>query len=118
MKSFDDCRLYTFVDTAYLHGRAPELIARQLCDGGADVIQFRAKSSTADDIRRVAEKILSITRAAGVPLVINDFPDVARELGADCCHLGQEDFFDAGFTHVSQLRGNPRPVRGPRLENH
>jgi len=25
MKSFNDCRLYTFVDTAYLHGRAPEL---------------------------------------------------------------------------------------------
>ena len=39
MKLLADCKLYAFVDTAYLHGRAPELVAQQLCDGGADLIQ-------------------------------------------------------------------------------
>ena len=39
------CRLYAFVDTAYLHGRDPALVAQQLCDGGADLIQLRAKNS-------------------------------------------------------------------------
>src|SRR5437762_279193 len=29
MKPISDCRLYAFVDTAYLHGRAPENIAEQ-----------------------------------------------------------------------------------------
>jgi len=29
---------------------------------------------------------------------------LAQELGADFCHLGQEDFFDRGNTHVSALR--------------
>ena len=103
MKSLNDCRLYTLVDTAYLRGRAPELVARQLCDGGSDVIQLRAKHASRDEVERLAEKILPITRRAGVPLVINDHLDVAVALGAECCHLGQEDFFDAGFTHVSQL---------------
>ena len=104
MKPLTDCKLYTFVDTAYLHGRAPELVAQQLCDGGSDLIQLRAKKSSADEIRQMAEKILPITRRAGVGLVINDHDDIARELGADFCHLGQEDFFGAGCKHVDQFK--------------
>ena len=104
MKPLTDCKLYTFVDTAYLHGRTPEFVAQQLCDGGSDLIQLRAKNSPPDEIRRMAEKILPITRRAKIPLVINDHLEVARELGAEVCHLGQEDFFDAGFKHVSELK--------------
>jgi len=51
----------------------------------------------------MAEAIVPVTRAANVGLVINDHLDVAREVGAEFCHLGQEDFFDAGNSHVSQL---------------
>jgi thiamine-phosphate pyrophosphorylase len=107
VKLLADCKLYTFVDTAYLHGRAPESIAQQLCDGGSDLIQLRAKHSPPDDIRRMAEKILPVTRRANVGLVINDHLTIAREIGADICHLGQEDFFDAGHKHVSEIR-NPK----------
>jgi thiamine-phosphate pyrophosphorylase len=103
MKPLADCKLYTFVDTAYLNGRAPELVAQQLCDGGSDLIQLRAKNSSPEEIRAMAEKILPITRRANVGLVINDHLETARDLGAEFCHLGQEDFFDAGFTQVSQL---------------
>ncbi|HEX7576547.1 MAG TPA: thiamine phosphate synthase [Verrucomicrobiae bacterium] len=108
MKPLADCRLYTFVDTAYLNGRAPELVAQQLCDGGSDLIQLRAKTSTPDEIRAMAEKILPVTRRANVGLVINDYDDIARELDADFCHLGQEDFFDAGYRSVIELWGMER----------
>ncbi|HTB85833.1 MAG TPA: thiamine phosphate synthase [Candidatus Sulfotelmatobacter sp.] len=111
MKPLADCHLYTFVDTAYLHGRAPEIVAQQLCDGGSDLIQLRAKNSTADDIRRLAEKILPVTRRANVNLVINDHLEIARETGAEFCHLGQEDFFDAGHKHVSALRASHSALR-------
>jgi thiamine-phosphate pyrophosphorylase len=104
VKPLADCKLYTFVDTAYLHGRAPELVAQQLCDGGSDLIQLRAKNSSADEIRRLAGKILPVVRRARVGLVINDHLDIAREIGAEFCHLGQEDFFDAGHKHVSELK--------------
>jgi thiamine-phosphate pyrophosphorylase len=106
MKPLSDCRLYTFVDTAYLHGRAPEFVAEQLCTGGLDLIQLRAKNSSKDDIRRMAEAILPVTQKAGVGLVINDHPDIAAEVGAEFCHLGQEDFFGAGFKQASDLRNN------------
>jgi thiamine-phosphate pyrophosphorylase len=113
MKPLADCRLYTFVDTAYLHGRAPELVAQQLCDGGSDLIQLRAKNSSPAEIRAMAEKILPVTRRANVGLVINDHLDIAREIGADLCHLGQEDFFDTGFKTVSELKiKNSKPKIG------
>ncbi|HEY0550162.1 MAG TPA: thiamine phosphate synthase [Verrucomicrobiae bacterium] len=103
MKAFGEASLYTFVDTAYLHGRNPIAVTEQLCEGGSDVIQLRAKKETRSEVVRMAEAILPITRAAQIPLVINDYADVARETGAECVHLGQEDFFDAGLTHRSHF---------------
>jgi len=103
MRPLAECRLYAFVDTAYLRGRDPVELARQLCEGGADLVQLRAKDRPEAEIRRLAERLLPVTQAAGVWLVINDHPDVARQVGAPLCHLGQEDFFDAGWTHVTQL---------------
>ena len=107
MKPLAQCRLYTFVDTAYLHGRDPAEIARQLCRGGSDLIQLRAKNSAPAEIRRLAEAIVPVLREAGVGLVLNDHYDIAREFGADLCHLGQEDFFDAGYTQVADLAAEP-----------
>ena len=97
------CRLYTLVDTACLRGRNPQTVAQQLCDGGSDLIQLRAKNSSPEEIRRLAEAILPVTTRADVRLVVNDHPLIAAAVGATFCHLGQEDFFDAGYTHVSEL---------------
>lgn len=109
MKPLNECRLYTFVDTAHLHGYSPVELARLLCEGGSDIIQLRAKESSVNEVQAMAESILPVTREAGIPLVINDHPDVAKELGAEVCHLGQEDFFGVGHKHVNE-------VRGPRYE--
>jgi thiamine-phosphate pyrophosphorylase len=116
MKPLDECRLYTFVDTAYLGDRNVETLARELCEGGSDLVQIRAKNSLPDDIKRLSEKLLPITQAAGVALVINDYPELALAVGAPFCHLGQEDFFQAGYTHVSQvpaLLGGQAPGKPP-----
>ncbi|MCB1126083.1 MAG: thiamine phosphate synthase [Verrucomicrobiae bacterium] len=110
MKTLAEARLYAFVDTGYLGGRRPADLAASLCAGGADVIQLRAKDHSRADVAAMARQILPVTRAAGVPLVVNDYLDVALEVGAEVCHLGQEDFFDAGHTHVSQL-----PLAGQRI---
>jgi len=103
MKPLAQCRLYTFIDTAWLGARQASTVAQQLCDGGSDLIQLRAKGATTDEICRLAEQILPVLHRAGVGLVINDHWDIACKIGADFCHLGQEDFFDAGRTDFSQL---------------
>jgi len=117
MKPLSECRLYAFVDTAFLRGRAPETVAQRLCDGGADLLQLRAKQSPPEEVRRMADAILPVTRAAGIGLVINDYPAIAGEAGAEGCHLGQEDFFSAGFTHTCALRAS-RPGLRIGLSTH
>jgi len=107
MKPLNQCRLYTFIDTAFLRGRAAAAVAEQLCRGGSDLIQLRAKHCSPEQVRQLAGEIQPVLRRADVGLVINDHWDIAREMGADFCHLGQEDFFGAGFTHVSQLSAGP-----------
>ena len=106
MKALAECKLYTFVDSAYLNGRDPGEVARQLCEGGSDIIQLRAKDWDLVQIRHVAEMLLPITEEFGVGLVINDHPDIARRVGAPLCHLGQEDFFDRGHTSIKEIEPN------------
>ena len=84
---------------------------QQLCDGGADLIQLRAKSSTPDEVRRFAEAIVPFTDRAGLGLIINDHPQVALQSGAFGCHLGQEDFFDAGYMQATQVTGCPAAIK-------
>ncbi len=121
MKPLADCRLYAFIDTTCLGERDPALVARQLCDGGADLIQIRAKGASLDFIRRMIRAVQPVTRQAGVGLVVNDHPGLARETGADYCHLGQEDFFDTGHTRMSDLWGeasDPTKLPGIGLSTH
>lgn len=103
MKPLTECQLYTFVDFSYLRARSAVEIARQLCDGGSDLIQLRAKGISPSEVLCLAETLLPITERAGVGLVINDHLEAALTAGAPLCHLGQEDFLDSGKNHVSQL---------------
>ena len=103
MKPLADCRLYAFIDSAYLHGRSPELLAEQLSRGGSDLVQLRAKELDTERVREIATRVCPILQKFGVGLVINDFPSVTNSVRADICHLGQEDFFDAGHNHRRDL---------------
>jgi thiamine-phosphate pyrophosphorylase len=103
MKPIRDCRLYTFVDTAYLNGRDPVAVAAALCEGGSDIVQIRAKGLPPSDVRRLVETVVPVLDSAGVAAVVNDHPEIAMACGAPWVHLGQEDFFDAGHRQVSEL---------------
>eukprot|EP01031_Cornospumella_fuschlensis_P017911 gene17911-21913_t len=62
-----------------------------LCEGGTDVLQLRAKKLAKTEIERLARLMLPITQGHGVPLVINDQPDIAAAVGSEGVHVGQED---------------------------
>ena len=59
--------------------------------GGVDILQLRAKKFSRGEIRDVALALAPLCRAAGVPLILNDHPDLVRETGADGVHVGQDD---------------------------
>jgi thiamine-phosphate pyrophosphorylase len=85
--------LYPIIDSGAC-GRAgvdPLRLAEAIAPAGVTIAQFRHKGPYTRDVLAQAEEIGRILRAAGVRYVINDRSDVARMVGADGVHLGQED---------------------------
>ena len=86
-----DWRLYAILDLTYVAEADRLATALKLIAGGADVLQLRAKGNDMAEIRDVAKEVFPICRAAGVPFIINDYPELAAELDADGVHIGQDD---------------------------
>ena len=59
--------------------------------GGVDIVQIREKSLPDGELLPVLQNARELTRRLGVPLVVNDRPDLARLAEADFVHVGQED---------------------------
>lgn len=84
-------RLYGIVDFGYVAPCDVAKVTQQLLTGGADVIQLRAKGAEMDQIIHAAKQILPLCKSVGIPFILNDFPELAVELGADGVHIGQDD---------------------------
>ena len=84
-------KLYAILDLGYVAPANAVDVTRFLLDGGADILQLRAKGHDRDTIRRVAESLMPICRETGVPFILNDFPDLAGLLDADGVDIGQDD---------------------------
>lgn len=70
---------------------AMDWLIAQAAEGGADVFQLREKELTDRELIVRARQVRHWTRKAGVLFVMNDRPDIARLVGADGVHLGQDD---------------------------
>lgn len=55
------------------------------------IVQYRDKTSDTGALIQTAKELHKITKAYGVPLLINDRVDVALAVGAEGVHLGQDD---------------------------
>ena len=89
--SLGRARLYAILDLGYVTPEDALRLADELIRGGADLIQLRAKNQVVDEVRELAAELHRLTSAAGVPLIINDHPEIARDLPLEGLHLGQDD---------------------------
>ena len=71
--------------------RSPAEQARAACEGGAAVVQLRAKHASDREALAWGESIREATRRTGALFVVNDRFDLALALEADGVHLGQQD---------------------------
>lgn len=67
--------------------------------GGANVVQLREKDTPRDEVVSLGKALLKVTKKYGVPLIINDSVELAKGIGADGVHLGEDD------PKVSHARG-------------
>lgn len=76
-------------------GHFSEIVDRAL-SGGGNILQLRHKDSSAKEVIRIGRSLLEITGKHNVPLIVNDSPELAVEIGADGVHLGEGDA-DVGY---------------------
>jgi thiamine-phosphate pyrophosphorylase len=85
-----DLSLYLVVGPDATAGRDVTSVALAAFRGGATMVQLRYKAGTSE-IMQSAREVIEVLRPTGVPVIINDRVDLARALGAQGVHVGQED---------------------------
>lgn len=64
---------------------------------GVRLVQLRVKDQPQDVLRDQIARSQAVCRAHGTTLVLNDYWQLALEMGVDFVHLGQEDMDSADF---------------------
>ena len=71
---------YTYLDSV-----------RIALEGGCRWIQLRMKEASTKDILPIAKKAMSLCRKYDATFIIDDFVELAKQIGADGVHLGKND---------------------------
>ena len=83
----DNARLYLIT------AARPDLVSflEAAVAGGVDIVQIRDKELPDPELIAVLHEARRITGRFGIPLVVNDRPDLAALVGAEYAHVGQDD---------------------------
>jgi thiamine-phosphate pyrophosphorylase len=73
---------------------------RRILPLGVGLVQLRLKQRTAPDLRAQISAARDLCAQAGAVLVVNDYWQLAIELGCDFVHLGQEDLDGADLAAI------------------
>ena len=84
------CGLY-LISPQEVGGGFPERLKAALDAGPVAAFQLRVKDTPENEIARLAEPLQRICAAANTAFIVNDSMRLAKRLGADGVHLGQQD---------------------------
>lgn len=84
------CQLY-LISPLDVGGGFPDRLARALDAGPVAAFQFRVKDVDQHEAARLAEPLQRLCADREVAFIVNDSVSLAKRLGADGVHLGQDD---------------------------
>jgi thiamine-phosphate pyrophosphorylase len=93
-------------------GEQTDVFLKRALHGGVDVVQLRLKDADDETVLATARRYVTVCRAHGAPLILNDRPDLVSAAGADGVHVGQDDLA------VAQARALVGPDRIVGLSTH
>ncbi|MEM8549376.1 MAG: thiamine phosphate synthase [Verrucomicrobiota bacterium] len=103
---------YAILDTGYVPGdRLPDVYLA-LLNGGAVLVQLRAKEATTQQRIQILDTLVKLSPESSVPLVVNDDIDAALAFPRIGLHVGQDDL------PVAQARERLGPERILGLSTH
>lgn len=88
---FYPCRLYLVSPPKLVLAEFAPLLEAALGAGDVGAFQLRLKDVSDEEILEAGNMLLPVCHAHKVAFILNDRPDLAKKLGADGVHLGQED---------------------------
>jgi thiamine-phosphate pyrophosphorylase len=95
------CRLYLITPPALDLDPFVGQLEEALSGGDVASLQLRLKNTRDEEIRRAADRLMPIVQKAGAAFILNDRPDLAKLVGCDGVHVGQEDMpYDEARTLV------------------
>jgi thiamine-phosphate pyrophosphorylase len=83
--------LYAILDRGIVSRGEVARVAACLVEGGADIIQYRAKECTGAEKRLDLVAVLAAAIERSIPVIVNDDCELACEMGADGVHVGALD---------------------------
>jgi thiamine-phosphate pyrophosphorylase len=83
------------VDAAVGAGWAPLALAGRFFEGGATLVQLRAKHTASGPLLELATALVALGQSYGAQVIVNDRVDVAVLARAAGAHVGQEDLAPA-----------------------
>jgi len=110
MRTIINGSLYLVISEEYGNGRTSLEIAREAIAGGVDIIQLREKRKSMQELIKLGTGIQELCRSSDVTFIVNDDPMLAKRIGADGVHLGQEDIERFSIGRVRDIIGPDRLI--------
>ncbi|MEW5694101.1 MAG: thiamine phosphate synthase [Candidatus Hydrogenedentota bacterium] len=84
-------KLYVITDSQMIGNRDIFNIVEDVAKNGADIIQYREKNKSFNEMVSEAKEIMKIVHKYNKIFIINDYPLLMKATNADGLHLGQDD---------------------------
>ncbi len=101
------CRLYLITPPKLEPKGFADTLKAALDAGDVACLQLRLKDVPDEEIARAVDVLMPIAQSRDVAFILNDRPDLAKQLGCDGVHVGQED---TPYPEARALLGKDRIV--------
>jgi thiamine-phosphate pyrophosphorylase len=91
LRRLSDCHLYGILDLSYIDQFDAARATRSLIEGGVELIQLRGKRQGLVELFDLAKRVHAITSSSAIPLIVNDYPEIAAKVPVEGVHVGQDD---------------------------
>ena len=86
-----EAQLYGILDLGYVSQESAPGLASRMLAGGVQILQLRAKNHETRRLLPLACELAKLCSKYQVPFILNDYPELVPESGADGAHVGQDD---------------------------
>ena len=83
--------IYALTSEIHSLGRSNIEVAGEILAAGVPILQYREKNKKVREMYEECQVLRAITKQYGALFIINDYLDLAKAVGADGVHIGQDD---------------------------